>query len=92
MPHAQNNFKLQTIKQEITGTPYEGMDGKFYIDCNGSLRTITWKDYDDERDILRKIFRLMQKSGKCIIRYGELHQLYKAPAYCFYWSFMIKMG
>ena len=26
------------------------MDGKFYVDCNGSLRTITWKDDDDDDD------------------------------------------
>ena len=44
----QDNFKLQTIRQEITGPPYEEMDGKFYVDCNGSLRTITWKDDDDK--------------------------------------------
>ena len=24
------------------------MDGKFYVDGNGSLRTITWKDDDDD--------------------------------------------
>ena len=24
--------------------PYEEMDGKFYVDRNSSLRTITWKD------------------------------------------------
>ena len=41
-------FKLQTIRQEITGTSYEEMDGKFYVDRNGSLRTITSKDDDDE--------------------------------------------
>ena len=29
------------IRQEITGPPYEEMDGKFYVDHNGSLRT--WK-------------------------------------------------
>ena len=34
-------------KQEITGTPYEEMDGKFYVDRNSSLRTIIWKDDDD---------------------------------------------
>ena len=28
--------------------PYEEMDGKFYVDHNGSLRTITWKDDDDD--------------------------------------------
>ena len=26
------------------------MDGKFYVDRNGSLRTITWKDDDDDDD------------------------------------------
>ena len=36
------------MKQEITGPPYEGMDGKFYVDRNGSLGTITWKDDDDD--------------------------------------------
>ena len=36
--HSQDNFKLQTIRQEIT---YEEMDRKFYVDRNGSLRTIT---------------------------------------------------
>ena len=41
-------FKLQTIRQEITGPPYEEMDGKFYVDRNGSLRTITWEDDDDD--------------------------------------------
>ena len=35
------NFKLQTIRQEITGPPYEEMDGKFDVDHNGSLRTFT---------------------------------------------------
>ena len=30
--------------------PYEEMDGKFYVDRNGSLRTITWKDDDDDDD------------------------------------------
>ena len=27
------------------------MDGKFYVDRNGSLRTITWNDIDDEEGI-----------------------------------------
>jgi hypothetical protein len=36
-----NNFKLLTIRQEITGPPYEEMDGKFYVDRSGSFRTIT---------------------------------------------------
>ena len=45
-----NTFKLQTIRQEITGTPYEEMDGKFYVDRNGSLWTITWKVEDDDDD------------------------------------------
>jgi len=26
------------------------MDGKFYVDHNGSLRTINWKDDDDDDD------------------------------------------
>ena len=30
--------------------PYEEMDGKCYVDCNCSLRTITWKDDDDDDD------------------------------------------
>ena len=30
--------------------PYEEMDGKFYVDHNGSLRTINWKDDDDDDD------------------------------------------
>ena len=52
IPHAQNNiskdnFKLQTIRQELTGPPYEEMYGKSYVYRNGSLRTITWKDDDD---------------------------------------------
>jgi hypothetical protein len=32
------------------------MDGKFYVDCNGSLRTITWKDDDDEDKITQLSF------------------------------------
>ena len=39
--------RLYKIFQEITGPPYEEMDGKFYVDRNGSLKTITWKDDDD---------------------------------------------
>ena len=35
------------FRQEITGPPYDEMDGNFYVDRNGSLRTITWKDDDD---------------------------------------------
>ena len=31
----------KTIRQEITGPPYEEMDGKFYVDRNGFLRAIT---------------------------------------------------
>ena len=34
-----------------TGPSYEEMDGKFYVDRNGSLRTITRKD-DDDDDII----------------------------------------
>jgi hypothetical protein len=30
--------------------PYEEMDRKFYVDLNGSLRTITWKNDDDDDD------------------------------------------
>ena len=29
-------------------------DGKFYVDHNGSLRTITWKDDDDDDDNCNK--------------------------------------
>ena len=50
--HRMPNFKLQTIRQEITGTPYEEKEGKFYVDRNGSLRTITWKDDDNYDDLL----------------------------------------
>jgi hypothetical protein len=32
---------MGTIRQETPGPPYEEMDGKFYVDRNGSLRTIT---------------------------------------------------
>ena len=31
------------LGQEINGPPYEEIDGKLYVDRNGSLRTITWK-------------------------------------------------
>ena len=34
----------------MTGTPYEEMDGTFYVDRNGPLRTITWKNDDDDDD------------------------------------------
>ena len=40
-------YALDNFRQEITGPPYEEMDGKFYVDRNGFLRTITWKDDDD---------------------------------------------
>ena len=26
------HFKLQTIRQQFTGSPYEEMDGKLYVD------------------------------------------------------------
>ena len=36
--------------------PYEEIYGKFYVDCNGSLRTITWKDDDDDDDYKKYIY------------------------------------
>ena len=37
-----SNFILfSRFARVITGMPYEEMDGKFYVDHNGSLRTIT---------------------------------------------------
>ena len=34
----------------MTGPPYKEMDENFYVDRNGSLRTITWKNEDDDDD------------------------------------------
>ena len=37
------------------------MDGKFYVDRNGSLRTITWKEEEDDDDDDDDIFILTFK-------------------------------
>ena len=34
------------------------MDGKFYVDHNGSLRTITWKDDDDDNAVIYNLPRI----------------------------------
>ena len=49
MTSYNHSVYLYKYIKDITGPPYEEMDGKFYVDHNGSLRTITWKD-DDIKD------------------------------------------
>ena len=56
-------WELTVVYNMSTGMPYEEMDGKFYVDHNGSLRAITWKYNDDDDDIISLILNYHLKLG-----------------------------
>ena len=52
------------------------MDGKFYVDRNSSLRTITRKD-DDDDDIKRHIVHIKYRVLSCLQIHASLEDCHK---------------